>query len=53
MPDTIAGALTTHAETIKRETLALSLTVNPEALPEGAVSVDLSGTSVSLVLAKA
>jgi isoleucyl-tRNA synthetase len=53
VPDAVAGALASHAETIKRETLALDLVVNPAQMPEGAVSVDLSGASIALALAKA
>jgi len=53
VPDAVAGALATHADSIKRETLALDLLVNPAQLPEGAISVDLSGASIALALAKA
>ncbi|QJE74431.1 isoleucine--tRNA ligase [Aerophototrophica crusticola] len=53
VPAEVAAALEAHAETVKRETLAVDLKVNQGGLTGVATKVDLSGTEIELAIAKA
>ncbi|WP_114392107.1 isoleucine--tRNA ligase [Oleisolibacter albus] len=53
VPAEVAEALAAHAETVKRETLAVELAVNDGGLTGACTQVDLSGTSIQLAITKA